>query len=113
LTVYSAIGQIAGLSKEEIRDSRQGISPNTKVAEALRFAKQIVENRGQVEREDIGRLRHVGYSETEIVEIIANVSLTIFTNYLNMVAQTTIDYPEDIAISTAPVKEVEGKFDRT
>jgi alkylhydroperoxidase family enzyme len=109
LTVYSAIGQVAGLSEEEIRDSREGSSPHRKVAEALGFAKQIVERHGRVDQKHIDRLRDVGYTDTEIVEMIATITQTIFTNYLNMVAETVIDYPEEIAMSTNPVKHPEGE----
>ena len=34
-----------------------------------------------------------GYSSAEIVEIVANVALNIFTNYFNHVAETEIDFP--------------------
>ena len=33
-------------------------------------------------------------SDGEIVETVANVALNIFTNYLNHVAETVIDFPE-------------------
>lgn len=38
-------------------------------------------------------MRAAGYSESDIVEIIAHVGMNIFTNYFNHVAQTTIDFP--------------------
>ena len=38
-------------------------------------------------------VRAAGYSEGEIVEIVANVTANIFTNYFNHVAGTDIDFP--------------------
>ena len=31
--------------------------------------------------------------DVEITEIVANVVLNIFTNYINLVAQKTVDFP--------------------
>jgi hypothetical protein len=38
-------------------------------------------------------VRQAGYSDVEIVEIVANVALNILTNYINQVAQTDVDFP--------------------
>ena len=35
-----------------------------------------------------------GLSDAEIVEVVAHVALNVFTNYLNTVAKTAIDFPE-------------------
>jgi alkylhydroperoxidase family enzyme len=42
----------------------------------------------------VAKLRKVGFSQGDIVELIANTSLTLFTNYFNHVAETEIDFPE-------------------
>jgi hypothetical protein len=34
-----------------------------------------------------------GFSEAEIVEIIAHVGMNIFTSYFNNVAHTEVDFP--------------------
>ena len=83
-----------GLSEEAIRDSRRGESPDAKEAAILEFASTLVVNRGWVTDEEVAKLRNTGVTEGEITEIIANVALTIFTNYFNHVAQTEIDFPE-------------------
>jgi hypothetical protein len=38
-------------------------------------------------------LREAGFSQQEIVEIVAHVSLNMFENYFNMVAKTDLDFP--------------------
>ena len=93
LTAHSAIGQSVGLSEEAIGDSRRGESPDTKEATALAFTRNVVENRGWVSDEDVAKLRKVGFSQGDIVELIANISLTLFTNYFNHVAETEVDFP--------------------
>jgi len=93
LSAHSAIGRSVGLSEEAIRDSRRGESPDTKEATALAFTRNVVENRGWVSDEDVAKLRKVGFSQGDIVELIANISLILFTNYFNHVAETEVDFP--------------------
>ncbi|HTV95090.1 MAG TPA: hypothetical protein VME42_03790 [Steroidobacteraceae bacterium] len=38
-------------------------------------------------------LRAAGYADAEIIEIVLAVALNPFTNYVNEVAQTDIDFP--------------------
>jgi alkylhydroperoxidase family enzyme len=42
---------------------------------------------------DIATVRAAGFSDSQIVEIIAVVAETMFTNLLNVVAETDIDFP--------------------
>jgi uncharacterized peroxidase-related enzyme len=93
LAVHTAIGKIVGLSKEAILDSRQGQSPDSKVAATMQFARKLVAQRGWVSDEDLQRLRNVGFGDGEIAEVVAHVALNIFTNYFNHVAGTHVDFP--------------------
>jgi uncharacterized peroxidase-related enzyme len=93
LAAHSAIGRSVGLSEEAIGDSRRGESPDTKEATALAFTRNVVENRGWVSDEDVAKLRKVGFSQGDIVELIANISLILFTNYFNHIAETEVDFP--------------------
>ncbi len=94
LAAHTAIGKTVGLSKENILDSRQGMSPDSKVHATLQFVRQMVEKRGWVRDTDVWRLRKGGYGDAEISEIVANVVLNIFTNYFNQVAETEVDFPK-------------------
>jgi uncharacterized peroxidase-related enzyme len=94
LSAHSAIGRLVGLSEEAIEDSRKAESTDPKEATVLALTRKIVENRGWVSDEDLAKLRKLGFSQGDIVELIANISLTLFTNYFNHVAETEIDFPE-------------------
>jgi len=94
LAAHSAIGRMVGLSEEAIEDSRRGESPDPKEATVLAFTRNVVTNRGWVNDEEVAKLRKVGFSQGDIVELIANISLTLFTNYFNHVAKTEVDFPE-------------------
>jgi uncharacterized peroxidase-related enzyme len=101
LAAHSAVGKSLGLSKEALLDSRRGSAADTKTRAALAFAGALVENRGHVADEDLQHVRDGGYDDGAIVEIIATVALNTFTNYFNHVAETPVDFPEAVALSTA------------
>lgn len=83
----------AKLSENEIDLNRQGRSHDARADAAVRFARRVVEMRGQVADADIESVRAAGYSDGEIIEIIAVVAINIFTNYVNNVVRTDIDFP--------------------
>ncbi len=93
LAVHSALGRMAGLSEEAIRDSREGVSPDRAVEATLQFARRVVEKRGQVDDRGLARLRRAGYGDGEIAEVLGQVALSVFTNYFAQVAGTAVDFP--------------------
>ena len=90
---HTAIGRMVGLDDRELAASLRASSADPKVETALRFAREIVVNLGWVKDEDVERVRDAGYTDGEIVEIIATVALTIFSNYFNHIAETEVDFP--------------------
>lgn len=93
-SAHTAIGKMVGLEDNDISTSRLSLSDDVKVDAALKFARTIVVSQGEASDEQINRLRQVGYSDAQIIEIIANVVLNIFTNYFNNIAQTVVDFPK-------------------
>jgi len=94
LAAHTALGRMAGLNDEQIRDSRRGRSPDRKTEAALAFARKVVAERGSVSDADVDALRAAGFNDGDVAEIVANVALNLFTNYFNHVAGTEIDFPE-------------------
>ncbi|MFQ5984521.1 MAG: carboxymuconolactone decarboxylase family protein [Alphaproteobacteria bacterium] len=93
IAAHTALGKMLGVDDAELTKNREGRSGDPKVEAALQFARAIVEERGWVSDEDVARVRDAGYSDGEIVEIVATVGLNIFSNYFDHVAQTDIDFP--------------------
>jgi hypothetical protein len=83
-----------GLTEKDIADARRAIASTPKIDAILKLARNIVVLRGEITDTDLGRGRACGLTDNEIVETIANVVLNIFTNYVNHVARTLIDFPE-------------------
>jgi uncharacterized peroxidase-related enzyme len=94
LSAHSFFGSKAGLSGSDLLDARHGAASDAKANAALTFARKIVEDRGRVTDEDVEEVRQAGYTDGQIAEIIANVCMTIFTNYFNLVAGTEVDFPQ-------------------
>lgn len=94
LSAHSYLAKnVAKLSDEEITANRRGSSSDEKANKAVRFAADLTRNRGQIGAERIDELKAVGYSEAEIVEIVAHVALNTLTNYVNEAFKTEIDFP--------------------
>lgn len=68
-------------------------STDPKIDAMLKFAAAIVRERGAVTSEDFQRVKSAGCSDEEIQEIVANVALFTFANYINLVIRTEIDFP--------------------
>ena len=100
-SAHTAVGKLAGLTEEETLTARQGNDPDAKSDAALKFAKTVMEKRGNVSDEDLLTIRNAGHSDGEIAEMIAHVALNIFTNYFNVVAQTEIDFPNAQPLTSA------------
>jgi alkylhydroperoxidase family enzyme len=54
----------------------------------------VVERRGHPSDEAFDEVRKAGYSDEQIMEMIATVSLATFTNYMNETIGTELDLPE-------------------
>jgi uncharacterized peroxidase-related enzyme len=93
VSAHTAIGKFAGLTDQQILNSRQGQGTSPKDTAALTFARELLEKRGQVPASSIQTLRDQGFTDGEIAEIVAHVALNIFTNYFNRALDVDVDFP--------------------
>ena len=93
LSAHAALGARAGLSPEQIDESRDGHAAEAKAAAALRFARALLDRRGDVTDAQLAEVRAAGFADGELAEIVAHVALNVFTNYFNRAARTDIDFP--------------------
>jgi uncharacterized peroxidase-related enzyme len=82
-----------GLDDAEIAANRAGGSREGKADAAVRFAASVARERGHIRPEDLAAVRAAGYDDAQIIEIVQHVALNTWTNYVNEVAQTDIDFP--------------------
>jgi uncharacterized peroxidase-related enzyme len=94
LSAHAYLGRnLAKLDDAEITANRNGTSTDSKAAAAVRFAVAVVRERGHVSEEDLRAVRSAGYDDAQVIEIVLHVALNTWTNYINMVGNTEIDFP--------------------
>jgi uncharacterized peroxidase-related enzyme len=84
---------VAKLQAGEMLANRAGRSGDASADAAVRFAAKVTRDRAQVTDADLRALRDAGYDDAQIVEIVLHVALNVWTNYVNKVAETEIDFP--------------------
>jgi uncharacterized peroxidase-related enzyme len=94
LSAHSYLGKnLAKLDDAELAANREGSSTDPKAGAAVRFAAQIVRTRGHVTAAEVEAVQAAGYDDAQVIEIILHVALNTLTNYVNVVADTAIDFP--------------------
>ncbi len=93
LSVHSGLAEQEGLSEDERERAQQFESEDPKRDAALHFVQEVVESRGHPSDEAFDGVREAGYTDEQIMEMIANVALTTFSNYMNETIETDVDVP--------------------
>jgi uncharacterized peroxidase-related enzyme len=94
LSAHSYLGKaLAKLDEAEILANRKGGSNDPKAAAAVHFAASVATARGHVSDDDLGAVKMAGYDDAQVIEIVLHVALNTWTNYVNEVAKTVIDFP--------------------
>ena len=93
LAAHTAIGGLVGLKPDEIESARDGRHPDARDAALVQLAARIVETRGNLTSAEVAQFKARGLTDADILETIAVVALNIFTNYVNHIAGTEVDFP--------------------
>ncbi|MEM5384019.1 carboxymuconolactone decarboxylase family protein [Paraburkholderia phymatum] len=94
IRAHSYIGARFGkLEAAELQMSRYGKSKDPKSEAAVQFAKKVTETRGKISDADLQAVRDAGWTDAQIIEIIARSVQFLYTNLVNNVFQTEIDFP--------------------
>ena len=94
LSAHTYLGRnVAKLDDAEIMANRNGSSNDIKANAAVKFAAKVTQLRGHVTGEDFSAVKAAGYTDAQIIEIVQHVALNTWTNYINTVGETEIDFP--------------------
>ena len=85
---------VTKLSLEEIAAARRGGSSEGRADAAVKFAVRVAEARGGVSEQEVEGLKAAGFDDGELLEIVAHVAANTFTNYMNEVFMTDVDFPK-------------------
>ena len=94
LSAHTYLGKhVAKLDDAEMTANRSGASNDPKADAAVRFAAKVANARGHVGEEAVRAVKRAGYDDAQVIEIVLHVALNTWTNYVNEVAATEIDFP--------------------
>src|SRR5258706_12940461 len=82
-----------GLTYPETQLARNATVADPKADAMLHFTRAVVLQRGDISDEDFQPLGKAGFTDAQIIEIVANIALNIFSNYFSSVAKTELDFP--------------------
>ncbi|MCA9260697.1 MAG: peroxidase-related enzyme [Planctomycetales bacterium] len=102
LAAHCTIAKSTGLSAEAISGARTGSTQDDVHRALIQFTNAVIERRGRVDDSELAAFRAAGFSDEAVVEVVAHVSINVFTNYLNNLAETEIDFP---AVPELPAAE--------
>ena len=92
-SAHTALGKMNKIEEAELANNLNARSANSKTQAALTFARKVVADRGHVGDSDLFEVRDAGYSDAEILDIVTIVAFNTFTNYINSVSKTDVDFP--------------------
>ena len=88
-------GKMAGYTAEQIQQIRKGgLEGNAKVDALIKFALTLVTTSNTVSADEVAKVKAVGYSDRQILEAILAISAILFTNMVNRVNDTVLDFPK-------------------
>jgi uncharacterized peroxidase-related enzyme len=94
LSAHTFIGGRLGLTEQDIAAARHANATTARTDAILKLARSIVVQRGEIDDVGLDRARAAGLTDGDIIETVANVAVNIFSNYVNHIARTTVDFPE-------------------
>jgi uncharacterized peroxidase-related enzyme len=94
LSAHTYLGRnVAKLDDAEITANRNGASNDIKADAAVKFAARLTKLRGHITGQDFATIKAAGYTDAQIIEIVQHVALNTWTNYVNTVGETEVDFP--------------------
>lgn len=94
VAAHSLMGRRAGLADDELRQIRAGGSTGKDKQDALlRFVRTLVQTQGTVPAADVEAVQAAGYTDRQLIEIALAVATITFTNLVNRINDTEVDFP--------------------
>ncbi|WP_435521623.1 carboxymuconolactone decarboxylase family protein, partial [Aquamicrobium terrae] len=95
VAAHSLMGKMAGLSQDELRLTLAGEATGNSQRDALiQFSRLLVSTSGTVEASAVEAVRAAGYSDRQLLEIALAITAITFTNLVNRINDTTVDFPK-------------------
>ena len=87
-------GKFAGLAPQTMKQIRTGAPTGEAKRDALvHYVRTLVTTHGTVPESAVNAIREAGYTERQVIEIALAIASITFTNLVNRVNDTTLDFP--------------------
>lgn len=94
LAAHTLMAKKAGYSDEQTRELRDAhFSADARIDALVQFVQYLVSTRGTVPAARVESFRLAGFSEQQVIETLGAVSAILFTNMVNRVNDTVVDFP--------------------
>lgn len=94
LAAHTAVSKKIGLAAAAIVATRRGQdSGDARLDSLARFVRTLVDSRGTVRAAVVDAVKQAGFSDAQIVDTLLTVASITFTNLLNRVNDTELDFP--------------------
>ncbi|MEG3126748.1 carboxymuconolactone decarboxylase family protein [Pantoea cypripedii] len=95
LAAHTLMAKKAGYTDEQTRELREAsFTADARIDALVQFVQFLVSSRGTVSAERVQTFREAGFSDQQVVETIGAVSAILFTNMINRVNDTVVDFPK-------------------
>jgi uncharacterized peroxidase-related enzyme len=95
LAAHTLTGQMAGYSVGQTQALRRGdYQDDARIDALVKFVTMLVTTHGTLAKEIVNQIQTAGFSDRQVVEIISAVSAILFTNMVNRVNDTVVDFPK-------------------
>lgn len=90
---HTALAKMNGFSEQDTIDIRKGTVADERLNVLVNTAHEITKSRGRISDETKERFFEQGFDEKALVDLVALVNLTGFTNFLHNATQIPVDFP--------------------
>lgn len=93
ISAHTTVAKSHGISEEETLRIRSGKIDDPKISALVMLTKSLVISRGKPSKVLVKKFFNAGYNQAALAELIGHVALNTFSNYINHIADTPIDFP--------------------
>lgn len=94
VAAHTLMGKKAGLNRESLRSIRSGAASGNATDDALAdFARVLVSTTGTVPAAVLDAVKAAGYTDAQVVDTMLAIASITFTNLVNRVNDTVVDFP--------------------
>jgi alkylhydroperoxidase family enzyme len=99
LAAVSGIARRSGVAEAALSAAREAKADDERTSALLAVAVDLVRARGRLPEARVAALKSLGYSDGQIVDLIATIGLNTFRAYFNLVGRPVLDFAPVAAAS--------------